>query len=44
MYFKPRNKNQDFGFLPLPTLLVSVKNDHLSVYLEKLADHFLPGG
>ena len=31
VYFKPRRKNSDFGFLPLPAKPVSVKNCHLSL-------------
>jgi hypothetical protein len=29
-YFKPSRKNPDFGFLPLPSMLVRLKNPYLS--------------
>jgi hypothetical protein len=29
VYFKPGRKNQNFWFLPLPSKLASLKNDHL---------------
>ena len=30
VYFKPLRKNQKFWFLPIPSKLASLKNDHLS--------------
>ena len=30
VYFKPSRKNQNFWFLPLPSKLASLTNDHLS--------------
>ena len=30
VYFKPSRKNQNFLFLPLPSKLASLKNDHLT--------------
>ena len=30
VYFKPSRNNQDFLFLPLPSKLASMRNDHLS--------------
>jgi hypothetical protein len=29
VYFKPSRKNPDFGFLPLPSKLVRLKNPYL---------------
>jgi hypothetical protein len=29
VYFKPSRKNQDFGFLPLPSKLVRLTNPYL---------------
>ena len=34
-YFKPKKKNSDFGFLPLKTWPVFVKNDHLRSHWSK---------
>ena len=30
MYFKPSRKNTNFGFLPLPSMTIWLKNDHLN--------------
>ena len=45
VYFKPRKKNPEFGFLPVPILPVSVKIGHLNNGLEStvyLAAKLLP--
>jgi hypothetical protein len=35
-YFKPSKKNTDFGFLPLPSMLVRLKNPYLNVGVRLL--------
>ena len=41
VYFKPSRKNQDFGFLPLPSKLVRLTNPYLrkSVATSKILVH-----
>jgi hypothetical protein len=36
VYFKPIRKNQDFGFLPLPSKLVRLTNPYLSKLINDI--------
>jgi hypothetical protein len=38
VYFKPSRKNPDFGFIPLPSMLVQLKNPYLSRNAFQLAE------